>query len=92
MSDSREQAVVNIVIADLLARLYHYKMGLTEEQNVQRKVFLTIEEAHGFVRSELLTRYNCRAASNRRRFRIRLGLECHPQKTSRTQSIGRLRW
>ena len=52
MSDSREQAVVNIVIADLLARLYHYKMGLTEEQNVQRKIFLTIEEAHGFVSRE----------------------------------------
>lgn len=52
MSDSREQAVVNIVIADLLARLYHYKMDLTEEQNVQRKVFLTIEEAHGFVSRE----------------------------------------
>ena len=52
MSDSREQAVVNIVIADLLARLYHYKMELTEEQNVQRKIFLTIEEAHGFVSRE----------------------------------------
>jgi hypothetical protein len=52
MSDSREQAVVNIVIADLLARLYHYKMGLTEEQNTNRKVFLTIEEAHGFVSRE----------------------------------------
>jgi uncharacterized protein len=52
MSDSREQAIVNIVIADLLARLYHYKMELTEEQNVQRKVFLTIEEAHGFVSRE----------------------------------------
>jgi DNA helicase HerA-like ATPase len=49
MSDSREQQVVNIVIADLLARLYHYKMSLTEEENTQRKVFLTIEEAHGFV-------------------------------------------
>ena len=49
MSDSREQQVVNIVIADLLARVYHYKMGLTEEQNTERKVILTIEEAHGFV-------------------------------------------
>lgn len=52
MSDSREQAVVNIVIADLLARLYHYKMDLTEEQNTKRKVILTIEEAHGFVSRE----------------------------------------
>jgi DNA helicase HerA-like ATPase len=49
MSDSREQLVVNIVIADLLARMYHYKMSLTEEENTQRKVFLTLEEAHGFV-------------------------------------------
>jgi hypothetical protein len=52
MSDSREQAVVNIVIADLLARLYHYKMALTEDQNAKRKVVLTIEEAHGFVSRE----------------------------------------
>jgi hypothetical protein len=58
MSDSREQAVVNIVIADLLARLYHYKMQLTEEQNVQRKVFLTIEEAHGFVSREKKNRWS----------------------------------
>lgn len=49
MSDSREQQVVNVVIADLLARLYHYKMRLSEEENTRRKVFLTIEEAHGFV-------------------------------------------
>jgi DNA helicase HerA-like ATPase len=52
MSDSREQQVVNIVIADLLARMYHYKMGLTEEENTERRVFLTIEEAHGFVSRE----------------------------------------
>lgn len=52
MSDSPGQAIVNIVIADLLGRLYHYKMGLSEEQNVQRKVVLTIEEAHGFVSRE----------------------------------------
>lgn len=52
MSDSREQQVVNIVIADLLARMYHYKMGLTEEENTKRRVFLTIEEAHGFVSRE----------------------------------------
>lgn len=52
MSDSREQQVVNIVIADLLARLYHFKMKLSEEENTQRKVFLTIEEAHGFVSRE----------------------------------------
>ena len=37
---------VNVdIIADLLARLYHHKMALTEEQNTNRKVFLTIEEA-----------------------------------------------
>ncbi|MFL6276004.1 MAG: ATP-binding protein [Blastocatellia bacterium] len=52
MSDSREQQVVNIVIADLLARMYHYKMGLSEEANTERRVFLTIEEAHGFVSRE----------------------------------------
>ncbi|MFL6215829.1 MAG: ATP-binding protein [Blastocatellia bacterium] len=52
MSDSREQQVVNIVIADLLARMYHYKMSLTEEENARRRVFLTIEEAHGFVSRE----------------------------------------
>jgi hypothetical protein len=52
MSDSREQQVVNIVIADLLARMYHHKMELTEEENTKRRVFLTIEEAHGFVSRE----------------------------------------
>jgi uncharacterized protein len=52
MSDSREQHVVNIVIADLLARMYHYKMSLTENENTKRSVFLTIEEAHGFVSRE----------------------------------------
>ncbi len=52
MSDSREQQVVNIVIADLLARMYHHKMSLTEEENTLRRVFLTIEEAHGFVSRE----------------------------------------
>jgi uncharacterized protein DUF87 len=52
MSDSREQQVVNIVIADLLARVYHYKMSLTEEENTKRRIFLTIEEAHGFVSRE----------------------------------------
>jgi len=52
MSDSREQQVVNIVIADLLARMYHHKMSLTEEENSKRRVFLTIEEAHGFVSRE----------------------------------------
>lgn len=49
MSDSQNQQVVNIVIADLLSRLYQFKMALTEEENVQRKVFVTIEEAHGFI-------------------------------------------
>lgn len=56
MSDSREQQVVNIVIADLLARMYHYKMKLSEEENSKRRVFLTIEEAHGFVSREKQTR------------------------------------
>ena len=37
---------VNVdIIADVLARFYHHKMALTEEQNTNRKVFLTIEEA-----------------------------------------------
>lgn len=52
MSDARNQQVVNIVIADLLTRMYYYKMELTEEQNAQKKVFITIEEAHGFVSRE----------------------------------------
>jgi DNA helicase HerA-like ATPase len=52
MSDARDQTVTNIVIADLLAKVYHYKMRLTEEQNAQRKVFITLEEAHGFVSRE----------------------------------------
>lgn len=49
MSDANSQQVVNIVIADLLARMYGYKMKLTEDKNNQRKVFITIEEAHGFI-------------------------------------------
>lgn len=52
MSDAHGQQVVNIVIADLLARMYEYKMTLTEEANVQRKVIITIEEAHGFISRE----------------------------------------
>ncbi|MCB9452388.1 MAG: ATP-binding protein [Anaerolineaceae bacterium] len=52
MSDAHSQQVVNIVIADLLARMYEYKMQLTEEANVQRKVIITIEEAHGFISRE----------------------------------------
>lgn len=52
MSDTPGQQIVNIVIADLLARMYHFKMALSEEQNAQRKVFVTIEEAHGFVSRE----------------------------------------
>lgn len=52
MSDAHGQQVVNIVIADLLARMYEYKMKLTEEENVQRKVIITIEEAHGFISRE----------------------------------------
>lgn len=52
MSDANSQQVVNIVIADLLARMYEYKMKLNEEENNQRKVFITIEEAHGFISRE----------------------------------------
>jgi hypothetical protein len=52
MSDAGDQQVVNIVIADLLAQMYRYKMSLSEEDNVKRKVVLTIEEAHGFVSRE----------------------------------------
>jgi DNA helicase HerA-like ATPase len=52
MSDAHGQQVVNIVIADLLARMYEYKMKLSEDQNVQRKVIITIEEAHGFISRE----------------------------------------
>jgi len=52
MSDSGDQQLVNIVIADLLAQMYHYKMSLSEEENTKRKVVLTIEEAHGFVSRE----------------------------------------
>jgi uncharacterized protein len=49
MSDSHSQQITNIVIADLLARTYEYKMKMTEEENAKNKVFLTIEEAHGFI-------------------------------------------
>ncbi|MDX6577325.1 MAG: hypothetical protein QOE96_3278 [Blastocatellia bacterium] len=52
MSDSREQQIVNVVIADLLSRMFTYKMKLTEAQNQKRKVFITLEEAHGFVSRE----------------------------------------
>jgi uncharacterized protein len=52
MSDSNDQHVVNIVIADLLARMYDYKMNLSEAENTERKVCITIEEAHGFVSRE----------------------------------------
>jgi len=52
MSDAHSQQVTNIVIADLLARVYHYKLSLTEEENTEKKVFITIEEAHGFVSRE----------------------------------------
>ncbi len=52
MSDCSSQQVANIIIADLLTRIYRYKMNLTEDQNVHRKVIITIEEAHGFVSRE----------------------------------------
>lgn len=52
MSDSGSRQVTNIIIADILTRIYRYKMKLTEEQNGFRKVIITIEEAHGFVSRE----------------------------------------
>ncbi len=52
MSDCDDREVKNIIIADLLARMYRYKMDLDEETNKQRKVMLTLEEAHGFVSRE----------------------------------------
>lgn len=52
LSDCGNQQVVNIIIADLLARVYRYKMKLTEAKNEQQKVIITIEEAHGFVSRE----------------------------------------
>lgn len=52
MSDCDDRQVRNIVIADLLARMYRYKMDLSEEDNNRRKVMLTLEEAHGFISRE----------------------------------------
>ncbi|MHB8595785.1 MAG: ATP-binding protein [Ktedonobacteraceae bacterium] len=52
LSDCASQQVANIIIADLLIRIYRYKMKLSEGQNEQRKVIITIEEAHGFVSRE----------------------------------------
>ncbi len=52
MSDADSQNAVNIVIADLLARMYHHKMALAEAEQSKRKVFITIEEAHGFISRE----------------------------------------
>lgn len=52
MSDCDDREVKNIIIADLLARMYRYKMDLDEETNKQRRVMLTLEEAHGFVSRE----------------------------------------
>jgi hypothetical protein len=52
MSDCDDREVKNIIIADLLARMYRYKMELDEETNKQRRVMLTLEEAHGFVSRE----------------------------------------
>jgi hypothetical protein len=52
MSDCGSQQVANIIIADLLTRIYRYKMKLSEDQNLQRKVIITLEEAHGFVSRE----------------------------------------
>ena len=52
LSDCDSQAVVNIIIADLLTRVYRYKLGLTDDQNLKRKVIIKLEEAHGFVSRE----------------------------------------
>jgi DNA helicase HerA-like ATPase len=49
VSDVSDAEVVNIVIADLLSRLYRYKNDLSEDENVRRKVMVVIEEAHNFV-------------------------------------------
>ncbi len=52
MSDCDNREVKNIIIADLLARMYRYKMDQDEETNKQRRVMITLEEAHGFVSRE----------------------------------------
>lgn len=52
LSDCGNQQVVNIIIADLLARVYRHKMKMSEEENERQKVIITIEEAHGFVSRE----------------------------------------
>ncbi|GCF11393.1 ATP-binding protein [Dictyobacter arantiisoli] len=52
MSDCDDRQVKNIIIADLLARMYRYKMELSEKTNKERKIIITLEEAHGFVSRE----------------------------------------
>jgi DNA helicase HerA-like ATPase len=52
LSDVDDQRFMNIIIADLLARMYRYKMRLSEEENSRKKVMITLEEAHGFVPRE----------------------------------------
>lgn len=52
MSDCGSQQIVNIIIADLLTRVYRYKMRMSETQNEKNKVIITLEEAHGFVSRE----------------------------------------
>lgn len=52
MSDCDDRQVKNIRSADRLARMYRYKMALSEDQNKEQKVILTLEEAHGFVSRE----------------------------------------
>lgn len=52
LSDCDDREVKNIIIADLLARMYRYKTSLDEDANKQRRVMLTLEEAHGFVSRE----------------------------------------
>jgi uncharacterized protein len=52
MSDCGNQQIVNIIIADLLTRVYRYKITMSETENEKNKVIITLEEAHGFVSRE----------------------------------------
>jgi len=52
MSDCGGQQIINIIIADLLTRLYRHKIKMEVQENEKHKVILTIEEAHGFVSRE----------------------------------------
>jgi hypothetical protein len=52
MSDCGNQQIVNIIIADLLTRVYRHKIKMSETENEKNKVIITLEEAHGFVSRE----------------------------------------